>query len=99
MTFNLLGTHQTYRFGHPLSVVRQLWKATAIPFQPGMGAFHPQPMMAMATNGAMPMMGVYGGEEYLGIEVGEIRGETPPKNDWSMIYDGRILIAQMLVVS
>lgn len=65
------------------SVVRciQLWKATAIPFQPGMGAFHPQPMMAMATNGAMPMMGVYGGEEYLGIEVGEIRGETPPKND------------------
>lgn len=56
-------------------------------------------MMAMATNGAMPMMGVYGGEEYLGIEVGEIRGETPPKNDWSMIYDGRILISQMLVVS
>lgn len=52
-------------------------------------------MMAMATNGAMPMMGVYGGEEYLGIEVGEIRGETPPKNDWSMTYDERILIANI----
>ena len=49
-----------------------VWKATAIPFQPGMNAFHPRPMMAMATNGAMPMMGGNAGEECLGIEVSEI---------------------------